>query len=147
MRSHLTAGILVRVAISCLLAVGIITPRARVYQPADIKKASRFRQQLALLSRVSTGGQLGQNRAHEINQPLAAMRANAEAARQLLEGEQPDLKEAREALDDILVDNKRAQEVIQGIRNLVQNKPPVRIRVDLNRVATEAVHVSQADAG
>lgn len=37
MRSHLTAGMLARVAISCLLEACIVTPRARAYQPADIK--------------------------------------------------------------------------------------------------------------
>jgi ABC-type uncharacterized transport system substrate-binding protein len=38
MHSHLTAGILVRVAFSCLLAVCIFTPHARADQPAGIKK-------------------------------------------------------------------------------------------------------------
>ena len=38
MRSPLTAGILARVAVSCLLAVCIFTPHARADQPMDIKK-------------------------------------------------------------------------------------------------------------
>jgi len=119
-----------------------ITPRKRMEE-----ETSRFRQQLAHVSRVSTVGELGQNLAHEINQPLAAILANAEAAKQLLAGEPPDLREASEALDDIMADNKRAQEVIRRIRNLVKNTPSARTRIDLNRLAVEAVQVSQADAG
>ncbi len=110
------------------------------------EETSRFRQQLAHVSRVSTVGELGQNLAHEINQPLAAIMANAESARQLLAGERPDLKEASAALDDIVADNKRAQAVIRRIRNLVKNTPPVHTQVDLNRVAAEAMQVVQADA-
>ena len=118
-----------------------ITPRKK-----SEEETSRFRQQLVHVSRVSTVGELSQNLAHEISQPLTAILANAEAACQLLAGERPDLKEASEALDDIVADNKRAQAVIRRIRNLVKNTPPVPTRVDLNRVAAEAMKVVQADA-
>jgi len=110
------------------------------------EETSRFRQQLAHVSRVSTVGELGQNLAHEINQPLAAILTNAEAAKQLLAGEPPDLKEASEALDDIMADNKRAQEVIRRIRNLVKNTPPAHTRIDLSRLTAEAIRVIQTDA-
>jgi signal transduction histidine kinase len=110
------------------------------------EETSRFRQQLAHVSRVSTVGELGQNLAHEINQPLAAILTNAEAAKQLLAGEPPDLKEASEALDDIMADNKRAQEVIRRIRNLVKNTPPAYTRIDLSRLTAEAIRVIQTDA-
>ena len=118
-----------------------ITPRKR-----SEEETSRFRQQLAHVSRVSTVGELGQNLAHEINQPLAAILANAESATQLLAGEPPDLKETREALDDIVSANKQAQEVIRRIRNLVKDNPQEHKPVDLNRVAKGAVQVVQVDA-
>jgi C4-dicarboxylate-specific signal transduction histidine kinase len=110
------------------------------------EQTSRFRTQLARMSRVTTVGQLGQSLAHEINQPLAAIRVNAEAAQKLLEDERPDLTEVHAALGDIVADNQRAQEVVVCIRNLVKNKPPEPKRIDLNRVATDAVLVLQADA-
>jgi signal transduction histidine kinase len=109
-------------------------------------QASRFHQQLAHMSRVSTVGQLGQSLAHEINQPLAAIQLNAEAAQKLLEETHPDLAEVRAALGDIVADNKRAQEVIGCVRNLVKNTPPGRARIAVNQVATDAVRVMQADA-
>jgi C4-dicarboxylate-specific signal transduction histidine kinase len=98
------------------------------------------------MSRVSTVGQLGQSLAHEINQPLAAIRVNAEVAQTLLAETHPDLTEVKAALGDIVADNKRAQEVIVGVRNLVKNTPPTPTRIGLNKVATDAVQVMQADA-
>jgi PAS domain S-box-containing protein len=118
-----------------------ITPRK-----ISEEETSRFRQQLAHVSRVSTVGELGQNLAHEINQPLAAILANAESAKQLLAGEPPDLEETSAALDDIVLANKQAQEVIRRIRNLVKDKPPEHKLIDLNRAAEGAVQVVQADA-
>jgi signal transduction histidine kinase len=109
-------------------------------------QASRFHQQLAHMSRVATVGQLGQSLAHEINQPLAAIQLNAEAAQKLLEETHPDLAEARAALGDIVADNKRAQEVILGVRHLVKNIPPTPTRIGLNQVATDAVQMMRADA-
>ena len=109
-------------------------------------RASSFHQQLAHMSRVATVGQLGQSLAHEINQPLAAIRVNAEVAQTLLAETHPDLAEVRAALGDIVADNKRAQEVIVGVRNLAKNRPPAHTQIVLNQVATDAVRVMQADA-
>jgi signal transduction histidine kinase len=110
------------------------------------EQTSRLRQQVAHMSRVSTVGQLGQNLAHEINQPLAAIRVNAEVAQKLLADEHPDLAEVRGALGDIVSDNQRAQDVVQRIRNLVKNTQPLRTRVDFNRIVADTLLVIQADA-
>jgi two-component system sensor kinase FixL len=58
----------------------------------------------------------------------------------------PDLEEVRAALDDVAVDSQRAQKVVERIRNLVRNKEPEFIDVDLNRVAGDALEVLYADA-
>jgi C4-dicarboxylate-specific signal transduction histidine kinase len=110
------------------------------------EQTSMIRQELAHISRVSTVGQLGHSLAHEINQPLAAMRVNAEAAKTLLEGEPPDLEEVRAALGDIVADSKRAQEVVACIRDLVKNKPPELNPLELNRVASDSVQMVQVEA-
>jgi signal transduction histidine kinase len=110
------------------------------------QEASRVRHELAHVARVSTVGQLGQSLAHEISQPLAAIRVNAEVAGKLLAEEQPDLREAQTALADIVADSKRAQEVIACIRTLVKNKPPGNARLHLNDVASAALQVVQPAA-
>ena len=79
----------------------------------------RRKQEMAYMSRVTTMGELSISLAHELNQPLGAMMANAHAARRLLEREVPDLDEAKAALSDIVADNLRAAEVIKRLRALL----------------------------
>ena len=105
-----------------------------------------LRQQLAHVQRVHTVNEIGQNLAHEISQPLMAISANVMAATSLLSLKNPDLEEVRAALDDVAVDSQRAQKVVERIRNLVRNKEPEFIDVDLNRVAGDALEVLHADA-
>ncbi|MFZ0133601.1 MAG: ATP-binding protein, partial [Desulfobacterales bacterium] len=110
------------------------------------ENAARLRHDLAHMARVSTVGELSQNLAHEVNQPLAAIVVNAEAALRLLAEPEPDVAEVREALGDIVADQKRARDVVQRIRALVKKERPVQGPVELNRVAQDAVKMIQGDA-
>ena len=110
------------------------------------EEAARLRHDLAHVTRMSTVGELSQNIAHEVNQPLAAIVVNAEAALRLLEEPEPDIEEVREALGDIVSDQKRASEVVQRIRALVKKDRPVHMQVDLNGLVRDAVKVVQGDA-
>jgi PAS domain S-box-containing protein len=110
------------------------------------EEAARLRHDLAHVTRMSTVGELSQNIAHEVNQPLAAIVVNAEAALRLLGEPEPDIEEVREALGDIVSDQKRASEVVQRIRALVKKDRPVHMLVDLNGLARDAVKVVQGDA-
>src|SRR5207249_8509495 len=60
------------------------------------------------LNRVAAMGELTASLAHELNQPLAAILSNAQAADRFLGGESPDLAQVRECLTDIIADDKRA---------------------------------------
>src|SRR5207247_7814081 len=77
--------------------------------------AQRSRQELAHFTRVSTMGALAASLAHELNQPLAAILSNAQAARRFLDAARPDLGEIRSILSDIVEDDKRAGKVIEGL--------------------------------
>ncbi|MEN8751778.1 MAG: ATP-binding protein [Desulfobacterales bacterium] len=110
------------------------------------EEAARLRRDLAHVTRVATIGELGHNIAHEVNQPLAAIAANAEAVMRLLKETEPDLEEVREALGDIVSDQKRASEVVQRIRTLIKKDRSVHAPVDLNSVAQDAIRVVQGDA-
>jgi PAS domain S-box-containing protein len=57
--------------------------------------------------------------AHELNQPLAAILSNAQAGKHLLGRDPIPTEELSEILNDIVDDDKRAKEVILGIRNLL----------------------------
>ncbi len=70
--------------------------------------------------------------AHELNQPLTAILANAEAARRMLAKGKPVLAEIGEMLDDIVEDDKRAGEVIQRLHRLLKKGDFKSEPVDLN---------------
>jgi C4-dicarboxylate-specific signal transduction histidine kinase len=77
--------------------------------------------------------------AHEINQPLAAIAANANAGLRWLSRSQPDIEEVHAALKRINSDAHRASEVIQGIRSMFKKAPQQAAPVDLNELVLEVL--------
>jgi signal transduction histidine kinase/integral membrane sensor domain MASE1 len=118
-----------------------ITERKR----AEVE-AEQSRQELAHVSRVSTMGALAASLAHELNQPLAGILANAQAARRFLDGRRPGLSELREILDDIIADDKRAGEVIRRLRDLLQKGDAERLPIDVNGLIRDVVRLVNNDA-
>ncbi len=78
------------------------------------------RRQLSHLARVASLGQLSGALAHELNQPLASIGSNAEAARHLLKRGAGDTQLLDEILGDIITENYRAAEVIRRLRALLR---------------------------
>jgi C4-dicarboxylate-specific signal transduction histidine kinase len=74
------------------------------------------RTELSHLSRVATMSELSSSLAHELNQPLAIILTNAQAAQRLLAQEPPDVAETRDILADIVSEDYRAGEVIRRLR-------------------------------
>jgi signal transduction histidine kinase len=85
--------------------------------------------ELTHVNRVATVGQLSASIAHEVNQPLAAMLANAEGALRWLQ--KANIEEVRESLKNIVSDGFRASDIIKNLRAMfkhdVQEKTPVDI--------------------
>jgi len=75
--------------------------------------------ELARVTRVTTLGELAASIAHEVNQPLAAIGADANACLHWLATDRPDLDSVREALTAIVKDGDRAGAVITRIRTLL----------------------------
>ena len=86
---------------------------ARRQAQAEIEEQRR---QLSHLGRVAVLGQLSGAIAHELRQPLAAILANADAARLLIEREVIDVDELRAILSDIVTEDRRAANVLDGLR-------------------------------
>jgi PAS domain S-box-containing protein len=89
------------------------------------------------MNRTATMGELTASLAHELNQPLAAIMTNAQAAKRLLEKEPADLAEAAEALDDIIQDDHRAGETILRIRRMLQKGEIEMAPVEINHLIRE----------
>jgi len=109
-------------------------------------EAQRLRQNLAHIGRVSAMGELTASLAHELNQPLTAILANAQAAQRLLAADVVNLEEIREILNDIVADDKRAGDVIRRLRGLVKKGDLERLSLDLNEIVTEVAWLVRNDA-
>jgi len=102
------------------------------------------RDQLAHVGRVSALGELAASLAHELDQPLGAILNNAEAARILLAEEKPAVSELGAILDDIVEDNRRAGEVLDRIRAMVQKQSFRPAAVDVPRLLRDVVNLVHA---
>ena len=87
-------------------------------------QASRQRDELAHLARIAAVSELSSSLAHEINQPLAIILSNAEAAQRLLASGKPDLAEVAEILRDIIGADVRAANVIRRLRAILRRGEP-----------------------
>jgi two-component system, LuxR family, sensor kinase FixL len=96
-------------------------------------------EQLAYLSRVSILGELSGALAHELNQPLAAILLNAQAARCELDKPRPDTQELSGILKDIVADDQRAGEVIRRLRALFIKGAVQMNSVDINACIREVL--------
>jgi PAS domain S-box-containing protein len=94
--------------------------------------------ELAHVTRLSTLGEMVASIAHEINQPLTAILANAAASLHWLAKPNPELDLVRGALADMVADGHRAGDVIQRIRQLATKTDPKRTRLNVNDVIQEA---------
>src|SRR5258707_12139829 len=97
-------------------------------------------------TRGATTGQLSASTAHEVNQPITAPAANAEAALRWLGAQPPDLKEVGQALDRIVKDANRAGDVIGRIRELIKKAPPRKDGVDINEAIREVIELTRGEA-
>jgi len=95
--------------------------------------------ELAHVTRVTTMGALTSSIAHEVNQPLAAVVTNTNAALRWLASQPPDIDEVRETLHRILRDGQRAGEVIGRVRALLKKTPIVSMQVDLNALIEDTI--------
>jgi signal transduction histidine kinase len=94
---------------------------------------------LAHMNRVVTAGELSASIAHEINQPLAAMVANANAGLRFLGRATPDLDEARDTLKRIVRDGHRAGQVIGSVRAMFKKDGGETSKIDLNEVIQDVL--------
>src|SRR5580704_11926218 len=105
--------------------IGAMAAAVQIFKDNMIER-DRAQAELAHVNRVTTMGRLTASIAHEVNQPVAAVVTNADAALRWLGAQPPDLEEARQALGHIIKDGNRASEVIRRIRTLINKKVPTR---------------------
>jgi C4-dicarboxylate-specific signal transduction histidine kinase len=97
------------------------------------------RTELARVVRITAIGEMAASIAHEVNQPLAAVVANADACVAWLTRQTPDLGEAKSAALRAVEGATRASQVIARIRSLISKGAPQREPVDINSLIEEAL--------
>jgi C4-dicarboxylate-specific signal transduction histidine kinase len=90
-------------------------------------------------------GQLTASIAHEVNQPIAAVVTNAQAALRWLNMQPPELEEIRQALDRIVRNGRRAGDVISRMRALVRKAPSRKDQLDINEVIREVIALTRSE--
>ena len=101
--------------------------------------------ELAHVTRVTTLGELTASIAHEVNQPLAAIVANAEACLRWLDRETPDLAAARRSVEWAISDASRASDVVRGVRALANKTDMERVPLDVNDIVREVIALVQRE--
>ncbi|MEC4747049.1 ATP-binding protein [Methylomicrobium sp. Wu6] len=103
------------------------------------------RNELTHLSRVTLLGELSGSLAHELNQPLTAILSNAQAAQRFLARGKADLAEVRNILNDIIVEDRRAGDIIQRLRQMLKKGDVQLLPIDLNKIVQDVLKLVNSD--
>ena len=135
---------------AALIVTLLVQRRRRREAQAALRQAETAAQshlsQIVHLDRLAAMGQLVASLAHELGQPLTGILTNAQAAKRLLASAEPTLDELRSCLDDIVSDDRRADAVIQRVRQLLKKAEFVRTPFALNDLAADTIRLVANDA-
>ncbi|HET7452810.1 MAG TPA: ATP-binding protein [Thermoanaerobaculia bacterium] len=106
---------------------------------------ARQRNELAHLSRLTTIGELAGALAHELNQPLTAILANAQAALRMLEKAPTEVGEVAEILQDIVDSDRHAGEVIGRLRAMLRKGDEKIEPLDPTEIVQDALKLARSD--
>lgn len=121
------------------VAAGVGVAQALASQRAARRRAQELLR-LGQVGRLNALGELAAGMAHEVNQPLTAVLANANAAERMLDDDPPDVAAAREAIGQAARQAQRAGEVVGRLRRAVERPDlgdrlqPVRLDETVRRV-------------
>jgi signal transduction histidine kinase len=127
-------------AVPLLLLAAVLDERARAES-----EAVEQRRQLTHLSRVALLGELSGGIAHELNQPLTAILSNAQAAQAYLANKSAEPALLTEILQDIILADQRAGDVIHRLRALFKRGETGLETLDANVLVHETLSLTQGD--
>ncbi|WP_318246579.1 ATP-binding protein (plasmid) [Rhizobium sp. T1473] len=118
------------------VTIGTTDIRARVTKEQELAKAQT---ELAHAARVALLGELMASIAHEVNQPLAAIAADGNGALRWLAKDEPNLNEARAAINRMVSESRRASDVIAKTKSLAVKATPATTSFDINRMIEDTL--------
>ena len=125
--------------------------RAQLMAEEQQRRADETRRQVAHMGRVALVGELAATMSHDLRQPLAAIRMNAEAGAKIVARDTGPLRDEEreicgEIFGDIVADNVLASDIITRVRALVRREELPPQLVDLNEICRTSVRLVQYDA-
>ena len=135
-RKEIIGVIVIFISQTFALSVMIIQGRRRLKAE---KESQRLRDERAHITRVLAMGEIAASLAHELNQPLSAIRTYAQAAQRFLGNVPPEPDEVSRALTGIIAGNRRAEEVITRIRMALKKEPVKQSRLDIQNIIQEVI--------
>jgi PAS domain S-box-containing protein len=119
--------------------------RAEAERQESEEALGRLRAELAHVSRVNSLGALTASIAHEINQPLGGIIANATTGLSLLDMYPLNVEGMRETYRRTLRDGRRAADVLKRLRAMYSKRVVTSDAVDLNEAANEVVDLLRSE--
>jgi PAS domain S-box-containing protein len=134
----------------------LLDPEGKIIQwyghSIDIDERKRAEDRLRLTraklnraSRVATVAELSASIAHELNQPLMAVLANAQATKRWLAAEPPNIEEAVASVERVIRDSRGADATMQHIRALFRRDTFEKKEANVAEILNEAVRLVQED--
>jgi len=137
-------------ALACLLlaALSLVTVRQVLSQKAAVERQKELTdEQLLQSQKLASIGELSGGIAHEINNPLAVIRQEAEWLLHLLKKETPpDLEEVKNCLTEIVHQVDRGREITHNLLDFARRRQPVVQAVDLNRLIDDMAMLVEKEA-
>jgi signal transduction histidine kinase len=115
-----------------------ITRRERQYREVQAE--------LAHANRVAVIGQLTASIAHELRQPLGAVKVNGDAALRWLATQPSDLREVKLCLERAVASACRGSDIITGLMELTKKQPLRKEPVDVNEAIQEVTVLTHGEA-
>jgi signal transduction histidine kinase len=103
-------------------------------------------QRLARAAQIATLGEASASIAHEINQPLTAIIANAHMCFESLSNDPTDMNQSRSLVQDILDSGYHATDVVHRMRALFKSGPFQKAPLDINEVVNEVCRLMRSEA-
>ncbi|MGE0751270.1 MAG: sensor histidine kinase [Variibacter sp.] len=101
--------------------------------------------ELARAARIMTVAELTASIAHQINQPLAAVVSNGEAAQNWLRRSPPAISEVAESIAAVVTAGVRAAEIITRIRRLITKTIPRQTTIEVNEFVGQVLALVRND--
>ena len=112
---------------------------------ARMEESLRLSNQLAQLDRQRSLGLMAATLAHELNQPLTAILASAQAARRGTAAKRLDSVQSLELLDKVILNTRRISGITDRIRSFIRPGQALSAPVDLVRITREMLELMQPD--